>query len=78
MREENPPKRRVRLSTASCPECGAKGALKRILWGLPDSDIDLSKYVIGGCLVSDSDPEIACEKCDWAGMRSDLLREDKD
>lgn len=64
--------KRKRLSAASCPQCGEKGSLKKILWGLPDSDVSLSKYVIGGCIVSDNDPEIACEKCEWAGMRSDL------
>lgn len=63
--------KRVRLSTASCPKCGEKGSLKKILYGEPASDFDHEKYIVGGCVISDFDPEIGCAKCGWEGMRGE-------
>ena len=62
----------VRLLTAACPACGEVGGLKRILYGMPGSDFDFDKYIVGGCVISEVDPEIGCTKCDWAGMRKEL------
>lgn len=69
MRKTSP--KRKRLSTTSCPSCGVKGGLKRILNGMPDSDFDFEKYIVGGCCVTDNDPEIGCVKCGWEGMRGE-------
>ena len=33
-------RKRVRLSAASCPSCGAVGGLKRIIFGMPSEDFD--------------------------------------
>ena len=63
--------RRVRLSTASCPQCGEQGSLKKILYGMPGSDFDHEKYIVGGCVISDFDPEIGCTSCGWEGMRGE-------
>ncbi len=61
--------KRVRLSTASCPRCGEKGSLKKILYGMPGADFDYEKYIVGGCVISDIDPEIGCSLCGWEGLR---------
>jgi len=63
---------RVRLSTTSCPRCGSKGSLKRILYGMPGLDFDHYKFISGGCVVTMHDPDIGCSNCDWCGFRKDL------
>ncbi len=62
-------RKRVRLSAASCPSCGLDGVLKKIVYGMPNADFDFEKYIVGGCCVTDKDPEIGCDKCGWEGMR---------
>ena len=66
--------KRVRLSAASCPNCDEKGSLKRILYGMPGSDFDHEKYIVGGCVISSLDPEIGCSRCGWEGMRGESLK----
>ena len=63
----------VRLTAASCPSCREKGGIKNIVFGMPNSDFDFEKYIVGGCCVTDDDPEIGCVKCGWRGMRKSLL-----
>ena len=65
--------KRVRLLTAICPLCCEKGGLKKIIFGMPNSDFDFEKYIVGGCCVTDNDPEIGCVKCGWKGLRLELL-----
>lgn len=66
-------KTRVRLKNTKCPSCGAVGTLKRILFGMPGVDFDFEKYIVGGCIVTDDDPEIGCSTCGWEGKRRELL-----
>ena len=61
-------KRRKPLRTLVCPRCGNVG-LKKILYGMPMSDFDQEKYIMGGCVISGFDPEIGCTSCGWEGMR---------
>ena len=53
--ERRPSRRRIRLSITPCPSCGEVGGLKRILYGMPGQDFDHEKYLVGGCVISDSD-----------------------
>ena len=39
--------KRVRLSAASCPACGVAGVLKNIVYGMPNSDFDFEKNIVG-------------------------------
>lgn len=64
-------RRYVRLSTTSCPSCGEKGGLKKIMYGMPGEDFEFERYIVGGCIVTDEDPEIGCVKCDWRGVRGE-------
>jgi hypothetical protein len=64
-------RRHLRLKTAVCPSCGDVGVLKKILYGMPGADFDFEKYIIGGCCVSEKNPEIGCSKCGWEGMRGE-------
>jgi hypothetical protein len=51
-----------------CPACGAV-RIATILFGMPDfsvklqKDIDAGRTVLGGCCVSDDDPEWQCTEC---------------
>ena len=63
--------KRVLISDSSCPNCGVKGTLKKIIYGMPSDDFDFEKYIVGGCVVSDLDPEIGCRRCGWRGMRGE-------
>ena len=63
---------RQRLSSLACPNCLEVGFLRKILYGMPDSEIfDFEKYAVGGCCVSPDgiDPDIRCRRCDWSGYR---------
>lgn len=66
-------RKRVRLSTSSCPSCGGIGSLKKIVYGMPNSDFDFERYIVGGCCVTKRHPEIGCIKCGWKGMRQSLF-----
>lgn len=50
-----------------CPECHSKTGIKKFLWGMPQFPVDETKYVIGGCCVTDDDPTHACIECGWEG-----------
>lgn len=64
-------RKRFRLSTTSCPKCQQVGGIKKILYGMPSSDFDFDKYIVGGCCVTDEEPEIGCVKCGWEGMHGE-------
>ncbi len=71
-------KRRVTVKTSPCPNCGAMGSLRRIVWGLPAQAIDLEKFAIGGCCIPENPPELACTECPWSGHRGHLLSREPD
>ena len=53
--------------TQDCPRCGGKNGLREILYGLPDGPPDPMVYRLGGCCLSDDDPELICVSCGWQG-----------
>jgi hypothetical protein len=55
-----------------CPGCGEIG-LYKILYGMPSDDFDFDKYIVGGCIMADSD--IGCKKCGWTGTLEELTSE---
>jgi hypothetical protein len=52
-----------------CPKCNEMGKIKEILYGMPSEDYNQTKYVLGGCCITDNEPEIQCTNCDWTGMK---------
>jgi hypothetical protein len=52
---------------SKCPTCSSSNSLREIVYGMPSSEIDETKFVIGGCCVSDSDPTVRCNACGWEG-----------
>lgn len=55
-----------------CPKCNEMGKIKEVLYGMPSEDYNQEKFVLGGCCISDNDPEIQCTNCDWCGMKEDV------
>jgi hypothetical protein len=53
-----------------CPRCDSK-EIARILWGMPAFDEDLERaldegnVVLGGCLISEADPNRHCLACEY-------------
>lgn len=56
-----------------CPDCSSSTGLRKIAYGIPifqdgtASTMDESKYVLGGCCVTDDDPTLRCIECGWEG-----------
>ena len=48
-----------------CPACGNEDSIREIIWGMPDGEPDPSKYLVGGCCISDDDPTHECIECGW-------------
>ena len=66
-------KSRIRIGKFTfCPKCNEMGKVKEILYGMPLSDYNQKKYVLGGCCITDNDPEIQCTECDWVGMMEEV------
>ena len=69
MNEDNLKNQRRRIVN-ECPSCGGTD-IAMILWGLPNMDLKLAKkvkdkkIVLGGCCVSNDDPELECNDCGW-------------
>ena len=53
------------MNLKNCPQCKAKASVREIIYGEPIYPVDESKFVIGGCLISDNDPTHTCIKCGW-------------
>jgi hypothetical protein len=67
--------RRRGVKMLACPGCGQIGALRRIVYGMPDPEtFDFEKYAVGGCCMNGdgSDPDVSCRECGWEGFREDL------
>ena len=62
------------MNLKDCPKCKAEGSIREILWGMPEFPVDESKYVIGGCVVSDFDPTHECIEC--GGQRFEEIKTD--
>ncbi|MBX3651087.1 MAG: hypothetical protein KF771_06915 [Burkholderiales bacterium] len=51
-----------------CPKCGSR-PVARIVYGLPHfsekeaREVDTGKIVLGGCIITDDDPQWACVSC---------------
>jgi hypothetical protein len=73
-------RRRRSIKLLPCPECGQAGALRKIIYGMPDPEsFDFEKYAVGGCCINGdgSDPDIRCSACDWEGLRDELPSHDR-
>jgi len=51
----------------NCRVCGAHDSLRKTVYGMPGPDFEFEKYIVGGCCVTENDPDIGCRKCGWEG-----------
>ena len=51
------------MTKKRCPECLSETGIRKIMYGMPMEEPDPSKYVVGGCLISDDMPDYRCIKC---------------
>ena len=58
------------LKKSPCPRCGMVGSLQQIIYGLPSEDFDFENNISGGCVVSNSSPNIGCIECRWNGIQN--------
>jgi hypothetical protein len=65
-------KRRKRINSLACPQCGEK-TLKKIVYGMPGDNFNFQKNFVGGCIPSEED--IGCKNCEWVGIRANFERE---
>ena len=57
----------MKKSEKLCPICGWKTV--PIVYGLPSAeDLDRQDIILGGCIVDDFNPDLACSMCDWSGQ----------
>ena len=57
----------------TCPTCKSSKGLRKIVYGLPSSDLDQSIHVSGGCVISEYDPTLKCIECGWLGAYKSFL-----
>jgi hypothetical protein len=49
-----------------CPLCKTTEAVREYIYGLPEAEPDESKYILGGCLISEDMPDYNCLNCSTA------------
>jgi len=60
------------MNTPHCPQCKSKNTVP-IVYGLiddfgQDEDEDEGDYELGGCVVTDNDPDYSCKDCGYKWM----------
>ena len=67
------PKRPVFIGRHTyCANCGERGFIRRIAYGMIPQDLDTEKFVFGGRGLGFNDPEIKCIGCGWEGISEDV------
>ena len=62
----------------TCPHCDDSAGIREIIYGMPDGPYDESKFVSGGCCISENDPTLRCIDCGWEGeYRNNMPFQDK-
>lgn len=56
-----------RLRNRLCPLCKESKGIREILWGMPESKPDESKFYVGGCVSEDFSTKYKCIDCAWEG-----------
>ena len=55
------------MKVKNCPECHESGSIREVIYGMPESPLDESRYATGGCCISEKDPTVICINCGWEG-----------
>ena len=46
-----------------CPICNSRVGVREFIYGMPDREPDPSKYIVGGCCISEDMPDYRCINC---------------
>ena len=59
----------------TCPKCSSSKGIREVIYGMPDSDVDVSLYEIGGCCIPAEPIRYTCKSCGWeqTGILTDGL-----
>ena len=49
--------------TKKCPSCNSSAGAREYIYGMPREEPDPSKFVLGGCCISDDIPDYKCINC---------------
>jgi hypothetical protein len=49
--------------TKTCPLCKTDKGVREYLYGMPSEEPDTSKFILGGCCISDEMPDYRCLAC---------------
>jgi hypothetical protein len=64
------------MTTAVCKGCNAVGTIRPIQYGFSTAEMaDNQDIVLGGCCVTDNDPDYACKACHWECTRDPVSGE---
>ncbi len=55
------------MADKKCPSCHSSDSIREVIYGLPDSEPENSRFVVGGCCISEKDPTLTCLNCGWEG-----------
>jgi hypothetical protein len=56
-----------RLRNRICPVCKGDKGIREIMWGMPESEPDETKFYLGGCVSEDMSAKYKCIDCAWEG-----------
>lgn len=56
-----------KMRNGICPLCRDSNGIREIIWGMPDLELDESKFYIGGCVSEDFSAKYKCLDCAWEG-----------
>jgi hypothetical protein len=57
----------AKQTESKCPVCGWDTI--PIVYGLPGAnDFERTDIILGGCIVEETNPNLACSNCDWSGQ----------
>jgi len=62
-----------------CPKCSSSKGVIRIVYGMPGFDLQQEelegKIILGGCCVTDDDPNWHCKECQYEWSKAQIQPE---
>jgi hypothetical protein len=55
------------MTASVCPKCNSAEGLRTISYGMPEKELDESKFAYGGCCLDELNATTKCVVCDWEG-----------
>lgn len=62
----------------TCPICDSSEGIRRYIYGMPDGEPDLSKFLVGGCIFDEKSPTHECINCGWKYRKNKFVYDEED